>query len=134
MTEEMHFRGRFLQFLADMKLLKFFYILTGGFPSKRGMGLDVALKIPLRLLEKGAVILMFPEGRLIREDNLGVFYNGTSALAIRSKAPILPFHIRIGRGNIRMTFGESFSLANPHPVSVEEGTAIIKEKIAALAN
>ncbi len=126
MTEEMQFKARALQFLADIKLLKFFYILTGGFPSKRGMGIEAAIGIPLKILEKGGVVLMFPEGELIRGDNLGVFYNGTVMLAVKSGAPILPFFIKIERKKIIVTIGEIFKL---NTSNFEEGTAFLKAKI-----
>ncbi|MDP3785382.1 MAG: lysophospholipid acyltransferase family protein [bacterium] len=126
MTEEMQFKGRVLQFLADVKLLKFFYILTGGFPSKRGMGIEAAIQIPLKILEKGGVVLMFPEGGLIRGNNLGVFYNGTSVLAAKSGAPILPFFIKIERRKIIITIGEIFKL---NTLNFEEGTASLKARI-----
>src|SRR3989338_1328346 len=40
MTEELHFRGPVLEFLRKAKLLKLFYLLTGGFPSYRGEGME----------------------------------------------------------------------------------------------
>ncbi|MBI4059518.1 1-acyl-sn-glycerol-3-phosphate acyltransferase [Candidatus Giovannonibacteria bacterium] len=126
MTEEMRFKGRALQFLADVKLLKFFYILTGGFPSKRGLGAETAIQIPLKILEKGGVVLMFPEGRLVREDNLGVFYNGTVVLVTKSGAPVLPFFIKIERRKIIITIGESFKL---NTSNFEEEAAFLKAKI-----
>ncbi|MDP3762720.1 MAG: lysophospholipid acyltransferase family protein [bacterium] len=126
MTEEMRFKGRALQFLADVKLLKFFYVLTGGFPSGRGMGIEAAIQAPLQILEKGGVVLMFPEGFLIRGNNLGVFYNGTAALVAKSGAPILPFFIKIERKKIIITIGEIFKL---NISNLEEGTAFLKAKI-----
>lgn len=129
MTEEFDFRSMALRIISRLRILKLFYLLTGGFPSGRGQGIENAIKIPARILKNGGTVLMFPEGFLIRGDELGYFYHGTSALALVSKAPILPVHIKISRGRIRVTFGKVFNL---EAGSKEEGTEILKEKIQGL--
>jgi len=126
MTEELHFRGPVLEFLRKAKLLKLFYLLTGGFPSYRGEGIEKAIGHPLKLLRRKGTILMFPEGKLVREDNLGVFYNGTAALVAKSGAPVLPFFIKIERRKIIITIGEIVKL---DALNFEEGTAFLKAKI-----
>ena len=126
MTEELHFRGPVLEFLRKAKLLKLFYLLTGGFPSYRGEGMERAIGHPLKLLRRKGTVLMFPEGKLVREDNLGVFYNGTAALVAKSGAPVLPFFIKIERRKIIITIGEIFKL---DALNFEEGTAFLKAKI-----
>lgn len=129
MTEELHFRGAALEFLRKTKLLKFFYLLTGGFPSYRGEGIEKAVEYPAKLLEQGGTVLMFPEGRLIREDNLGAFYHGTSALVIKSGAPVLPVFMKIKDKKITISLGQIFRL-NPH--TIDEGTKLLREKISEL--
>ena len=129
MTEELHFRGPVLEFLRKAKLLKLFYLLTGGFPSYRGEGMERAIGHPLKLLRRKGTVLMFPEGKLVREDNLGVFYNGTAALVAKSGAPVLPLFIKIERRKIIITIGESFKLNTD---SIETGTRILRDKIASL--
>ena len=88
MTEEERFHHPMLEFLRKIKFLKLVYLLAGGFPSKRGQGIEEGIKIPTGLLGEGESVIMFPEGRLIREEGLGVFYNGTAALAIKTGAPV----------------------------------------------
>ena len=129
MTEELHFRGPVLEFLRKAKLLKLFYLLTGGFPSYRGEGIERAIGHPLKFLQSKGTVLMFPEGRLAPGDGLGVFYNGTAALVAKSGAPILPFFIKIERRKIIITIGESFKLNTD---SIETGTRILRDKIASL--
>src|SRR3989338_10198575 len=129
MTEELHFRGAALEFLRKAKLLKFFYFLTGGFPSYRGEGVEKAIEYPAKLLEKGGTGLMFPEGRLDRGDGIGAFFHGTSALAIKSGALILPASIRLSSPKIFVSFGPSFKL-NPH--TVPESTEYLRSKLSEL--
>jgi len=125
-TEEFDFRSKVLRLIARLRILKLFYLLTGGFPSGRGQGIEKAIKFPTRILEKGGTVLMFPEGFLIRGDELGYFYHGTSALALEAKVLILPIHIKTRRGYIRVTFGKVFNL---DAASREAGTEILKKKI-----
>jgi len=129
MTEELHFRGPVLEFLRKLRVLQFIYRLTGGFPSYRGEGIERAIGHPLKFLQSKGTVLMFPEGKLVREDNLGVFYNGTAALVAKSGAPVLPFFIKIERRKIIITIGESFKLNTD---SIETGTRILRDKIASL--
>ncbi|OGF59048.1 hypothetical protein A3B05_00600 [Candidatus Giovannonibacteria bacterium RIFCSPLOWO2_01_FULL_43_160] len=126
MTEEERFHHPMLEFLRKIKFLKLVYLLTGGFPSKRGQGLGAAVVIPTGLLGKGETIIMFPEGRLVRGEELGVFYNGAAALALESGKPILPFFIKIEDRKIIITIGEIFELKNQN---FNEGTSAIRVKI-----
>lgn len=129
MTEEFEFRARALRILARLRILRFFYILTGGFPSKRGQGIENAIKIPAAILKNGGTVLMFPEGKLVRENSLGQFYHGTSALVLAATVSILPVYIKVSRGKFTITFGKVFSLET---ASKEEGTEILKKKIEEL--
>ena len=129
MTEEERFHGSVLEFLRKIKLLKLIYLLGGGFSSMRGNGLENAIQTPLKLLARGGTVVMFPEGRLIRE-GLGVFYPGVAGIALKSGANILPFYIDAVRGTISISVGAPFKLNASGP---EEGTKIIREKIASLS-
>lgn len=130
MIESFRFRGTKLELLRKLGMIAFFRFISGGFPSNRHRGIDNAIKIPVKILKKGGTVLMFPEGWLIKEDSLGKFFNGTSALAIASGAPIMPVHIKVKNKDIFITVGELFSLETN---DVEEGTAILREKILELS-
>lgn len=133
MIEGHRFRGAKLEFLRKLGLIKIFSLLTGGFPSGRGEGLEKAIERPLKFLKKGESVLIFPEGKVVREDGIGVFYNGASAIAIRSGASVLPFFIKINPGKISVAIGPAFKLQNPHPISIESGTQLLREKILELS-
>lgn len=64
------------------------------FPSFYGKGLDKSLNIPLKLLERGEVVVFFPEGACVRADHLSSPKRGIGALARQfPTVPILPVAI-----------------------------------------
>lgn len=130
MIEDISFNARTLELLRKLQLVKFFRWVAGGFPSKRGEGIYNAVKIPLKILNKKGTILMFPEGKMVKEEDLGEFFHGTSVIAQNSKAKILPVHLKFGHGQVRVSFGKIFDLKTKNK---EEGTKIIKEKILELS-
>ncbi|MBI2024238.1 1-acyl-sn-glycerol-3-phosphate acyltransferase [Candidatus Giovannonibacteria bacterium] len=130
MIEDIRFKARTLEILRKLQLMRIFRWLAGGFPSKRGQGVSEAIKIPLKILNKRGTILMFPEGKMVREDELGEFFHGASVLADASKAKILPVHLKFGGGKVRISFGKLFSLAAKN---TDHGTQILKEKILELS-
>lgn len=59
---------------------------------REGMGLS-GLKESLRRLKRGEMVLIFPEGTRTRDGEISKFRPGFTALAVRSKAAILPVAI-----------------------------------------
>lgn len=105
------------------------YRMCGGFPSRRGLGAQKATLRPLKYLQSGQAIVMFPEGQLVREDELGFFYPGAAVLAMKAGANILPIHIFAKKRKILVRIGEPFFLLASDP---EENTALIRAKIEEL--
>ncbi len=132
MTEEIRFNGPVLEFLRKLRILQVIYRIAGGFPSHRGQGAERAIQLPEKLLKKRETVVMFPEGHLVREKTLGVFYAGASALALKSNATIVPLAILLEPRRIFLNLGKPFKLANPHPITVEAGTQILRQKIESL--
>ena len=129
MTEEERFSIPILEFLRKIKFLKLAYIFCGGFPSRRGTGVENAIKLPLKLLQKKETVVMFPEGGLIRGGELGVFYNGAAALALKSGANVLPLAIRLENHKILLNLGEPFRL---DASNIDSGIEIIRAKVQSL--
>lgn len=76
------------------KLSRYFFILAGAFPSFYGSGLDNSLRIPKKLLNERSTVIMFPEGRCIRSEELGSAKVGVGALASQVKdLVVLPLAI-----------------------------------------
>jgi 1-acyl-sn-glycerol-3-phosphate acyltransferase len=52
-----------------------------------------ALRSALRLLERGELVGVFPEGRLVREDDRAELRPGAALLSVRTGAPVVPVAI-----------------------------------------
>lgn len=62
----------------------------GAFPIDRGAGDRAALVRALEVLDRGEVLLMFPEGHRQRDDQVHDFLPGVGMVALRSGAPVVP--------------------------------------------
>ena len=132
MSEDLQFKGKYLEFLRKIGLLKIFFALVGSFPSRRGQGIERAVEIPIRILKEGGTVIMFPEGRIHYDrEELGEFYHGASTIALRAGADILPLLLKKSGRTIRITIGEPFRLSRITP---EEGTEIFRQKLETLSS
>lgn len=118
----------------------------GGFPIRKGVGLDRALISGSRLLNQGGVVGIFPTGKRTRkwdESYQPRAKRGAAYLAIKNKALVLPIKIE---GNIGMNFrsflkrkyrikikiGKAFFLPNQdlsNPENLNYPADLIMEKI-----
>ncbi len=125
-------------------LSRFFFTLGGAFPAYYGAGLDRSLRIPKRLLEAGESVLIFPEGRCIREENLGEGKIGAAMLArMTPGVRIIPMGIRgayrirwgfLKLPEVRVAFGTPFTLEERGLVqsTPEELTTMLMAEIQAV--
>jgi len=89
---------RQMRYLARSSLFGFapFRWLTnalGAVPIDRDRGGLAGIKESLRLLKRGEMLVMFPEGTRTRNGDIGTFHPGFTMLAVRSGAAILPVAI-----------------------------------------
>ncbi|MFW5992378.1 MAG: lysophospholipid acyltransferase family protein [Halanaerobiaceae bacterium] len=84
----------------------------GVFPVKRGKADLKALRTALRILKKGKVLGLFPEGTRHNPEKPGEVQGGAVLIALKSKSPILPVGIKNVSNNKRLTvsIGEPFTL------------------------
>ena len=79
--------------LFPSKLGNFFFRSLYAFPvNRRNVDLQ-SLKNALKVLDKGEVFGIFPEGKRAVTDSLDEFEKGAAFLAIRSGAPVIPIYI-----------------------------------------
>jgi 1-acyl-sn-glycerol-3-phosphate acyltransferase len=98
--------------------------LLGAFPVKRGTADRNAVHFAGRVLSRGGVVGMFPEGTRSRTGQLGKAHNGAAYLAVRNRARVVPVGIRGPYGfarRIAVAIGPAMSLG-------EEGSKRITSK------
>ncbi|MEK9209575.1 MAG: lysophospholipid acyltransferase family protein [Patescibacteria group bacterium] len=139
--------ARPLRFMAKDVFFKnvirrLFFKPLGCFPTFRGEGLGVSLKIPSQILEDGGSVIFFLEGVRVRTDGLGVPKVGAAALASwYPEAPILPIAIaethKVGkfgliykRPKVRVKVGEPFRyMEKAFGYRAEDGIKVLMSEI-----
>ena len=91
--------GRKVTFMAKQDLFRSrlsnsFMHGFGAFPVSRGQMNIGALRRARRVLEKNRALVMFPEGRRSRKEQLVSAYSGAALIALRNNVPLLPVGIR----------------------------------------
>ncbi len=105
---------RLIHFMAKAELFKnpvgkLLFPLFLAFPVNRKQSDMASLKNAIRVLEKGKVFGIFPEGKRAVTDEMDVFEKGAAFLAIRSGAPVVPIYIRrdtYQKMHLRMAVGK----------------------------
>lgn len=80
--------------LFKNKFLKFFFTLVKTFPVRRGEGDLPAIRHAFNVLRKEKLLGIFPEGTRVKGADLRRFEPGTSMIALKNKAPIIPIYIK----------------------------------------
>lgn len=97
-----------------------FVWIFGSFPVKKGLELKETLKIPIKILKKGGVVGIFPEGKRRRAGRFRKGRKGAAYLALKTRAKILPVKIE---GNTNMTAGKF--LFRRYKIRVKIGKAFL---------
>lgn len=123
--------------------------IFGAFPVRRGQVDRAAMRAAVGVLERGDMLVMFPEGSRSRTGSLTRAHSGTAHIALRSGAPILPVAItgtEVIRWpwlflkpytvpHVKVTIGEPFLLPpveNLTAQATSDATSVIMHRIAAL--
>ncbi len=80
--------------LFESKIGNFVFKALYVFPVDRGSADLKSIKNAIKLLDKGKAFGIFPEGRRMVADRMDEFEQGTSLIAMRSGAPIVPIYLR----------------------------------------
>lgn len=79
--------------------------LLGAFKAHRKTGIGKSLLTPTRILERGGGLIMFPEGRIIKErPKLGEGRRGAAILALTTKALLVPMSLHTPPGLVWWRF------------------------------
>jgi 1-acyl-sn-glycerol-3-phosphate acyltransferase len=90
----------------------------GAFPVDRGSGDASTIATAKQILDRGDIVLIFPEGTRIRPGTLGKPHKGVGRLALESGAPVIPVAV-IGTEAVRKGWR-----IRPHKVRIRAGRAI----------
>jgi glycerol-3-phosphate dehydrogenase (NAD(P)+) len=91
MAKEELFKGRIRSWLL---------VRVGAFPVRRGTGDLEAMETARAILQRGDIVIMFPEGTRVRRGPLGHPHSGAGRLALETGAPLIPVAIN-GTQNVR---------------------------------
>ena len=120
------------QELFEVPGVRWWVSACGAFPVRRGEPDRQALRTAMRLLERGEVLVMFPEGTRGTTRELRPPEPGAALLALRTGATVLPVAVigsdevmprgthRIRRATIRVRIGEPIAVPPP-PASRPQG-------------
>jgi 1-acyl-sn-glycerol-3-phosphate acyltransferase len=101
--------------LFDNRFVAWLLSSLGAFPVERGQGDRDAMTTARQILERGDVVVIFPEGTRTRPGTLGAPKRGVGRLALETGAPIVPIAL-IGTEAIRRGWR-----IRPHKVRIRAG-------------
>src|SRR3954469_23888779 len=120
-----------IYFVAKKELFLFHPVVSwllsalGAFPIDRGASDQESMATARAILDRGDVVLMFPEGTRIRPGALGRPKRGVGRLALETGAPVVPVAI-IGTEAVRRGWR-----VRPHKVRVRVGRALTFPQVQA---
>jgi len=126
------FHSPVLNFISDIGIVPFVYFLMGVVTVVTGQGVSKNLEGAKKALRGGAVIAMFPEGRMYYDDTIGPFKWGAAILAEETDTPLMPFAMRKHGRRVIVNVGHSFCIDKTKGPT--ENTEIIRDVIVDLFN
>ena len=76
--------------LFENKLFGALITKLGAFPLQRGRGDVAAIKAAFSILKEGNVLLMFPQGKRIKDGTRGKLKTGVAVIAHKMQVPVVP--------------------------------------------
>ncbi len=129
------FDSKHMNFLASLGIIDFIYSLFGVFTVTLGLGIDKNIQKAKQIIHVGGNIVIYPEGSVNKEGNIGQFKHGASALYRQTGVEVVPLSInkiqqRFFRPTIVVNIGNKINVSRSK--STEEITKIFRNTIVAL--
>jgi 1-acyl-sn-glycerol-3-phosphate acyltransferase len=133
-------KNSFLGFLASSKIIVFIYYIYNVITIPDVSSFQEKINPLIRALKENNTILIFPEGKIILNEDVGDFKKGAVALQEETGAPILPCSVRYGkrrflRKKVEVSFGKAFYVPKKLLKNKEdyaEGRAYLRKEILRL--
>lgn len=127
---------RQLSFMAKAELFKnklFGGLISklGAFPVHRGAGDVNALKTAFKILKSGGAMLIFPEGRRVKNGEKRHAKTGVAMIAQKMAVPVIPVHID---GDYKWMSKITVRVGEPIDFAQHKGEKLSQEEIQALAD
>jgi 1-acyl-sn-glycerol-3-phosphate acyltransferase len=142
LRRKVHFMAKSQLFARPMQ---FIYTHGGVFPVRRGFADEEAFKTAHTILDRGDIVLMYPEGGRSRSGDLGEPKRGIGRLALESGAPVVPATIvgthkarnwkRLNFPQVTVLYGEPIrcgKVENPTPQQQQAAAQLIFDRVKAL--
>lgn len=105
----------------------------GAFPVRRGGISKESVRLTLRILGEGEVLLIFPEGSRRASDGAGK--RGAATFALKANATVIPIAI-VGsykfRGKLKVVYGQPMNFVSDERLTTEEATKQIMQRIRSM--
>ena len=127
--------------LFEHKLLAAFFNGVRTFPVNRGESDLPAIRHTFKMLRNGEILGIFSEGTRVKSEGIRDFEAGTSFIALKSKAPIIPVYIG---GNYKLFHRMTMIIGEPILLSdhvgkiagskaAEEATQLLQNKLKSMS-
>ncbi len=126
----MKFHNPVLNFLVYIGIVPIIYAIFGVFVVVKGRGIEEGIKEAKNIIENNGIVVMFPEGYMTKGDRVEQFKKGAAALAIATKAPILPVALRRDKKNMYINIGKLITLDPTH--DWDSTTILFQNKVSQL--
>lgn len=129
------FQWKSLNTLARIGVIDLIYSLFGVFTIIPGLGIHKNLKKAREIIKVGGNIVMYPEGKIIKDDTIGPFKHGAAVLMKEMGVSMIPISFRLGeRGWLRRKL--YVNVGKPNNVScdmsVEKVTKSLHDEVEGL--
>lgn len=94
------FERKTINFLSSIGVIDFIYSLFGVFTVVPGLGIEKNIEKAKEIIKIGGNVVIFPEGRVSKNGQIGPFKKGAAALKKATGAIVIPISFKLGKCNI----------------------------------